>query len=114
MQYVKWDSENSVIALGPQGGMGDGDDWYPLIETGEILNPRTQTMFYEFIEEHQIVVGSVLGSPDPTWDQARKDEYGSIAEQLDLLWHDINNGTLNETGGFYTFIKAVKDSNPKQ
>lgn len=113
MQYVKWDLENSVITLGPQGGMEGVDGWYPLIETGEILNPTTQTMTYEFVEEHQIVIASVLGSSDPTWDQARKDDYGSLAEQLDLLWHDIDNNTLDKSGQFYAFIKGVKDNNPK-
>ena len=39
--------------------------------------------------------------------------YPSIGEQLDLLYHDIENGTLDNTGEFYTAIKAIKDSNPK-
>tara|TARA_R100000329_G_C7441090_1_gene155104 strand:- start:119 stop:445 length:327 start_codon:yes stop_codon:yes gene_type:complete len=36
-----------------------------------------------------------------------------IAEQLDKLFHDIDNGTLDKTGEFYTAIKKVKDDNPK-
>ena len=39
--------------------------------------------------------------------------YGSIGEQLDKLYHDINNGTLDETGEFFTALKTVKDDNPK-
>lgn len=113
MQFVKWDRQNSVVVLGPQGGPGDGDDWYPLVEEAEVINPRTQSVVYEFIEDHQIVISTVSGSPDPTWDQARQDGYGSLAEQLDLLWHDIDNNTLDKSGQFYAFIKGVKDNNPK-
>ena len=39
--------------------------------------------------------------------------YPQLAEQLDKLWHDINNGTLDETGEFFTALKTVKDNNPK-
>ena len=35
--------------------------------------------------------------------------YAEIGEQLDKLWHDIDNGTLDKTGSFYTAIKTVKD-----
>ena len=39
--------------------------------------------------------------------------YPALAEQFDKLWHDINNGTLDNTGAFYTALKEVKDNNPK-
>jgi hypothetical protein len=40
-------------------------------------------------------------------------KYPSIGDQLDMLWHAIDNGTLNKTSDFYTAIKAVKDAHPK-
>lgn len=43
----------------------------------------------------------------------RKSAYPQLAEQFDKLWHDINNGTLDETGEFFTALKQVKDDNPK-
>jgi hypothetical protein len=43
----------------------------------------------------------------------RERVYPSIGDQLDMLWHAIDNGTLNKTSDFYTTIKAVKDANPK-
>jgi len=43
----------------------------------------------------------------------RKAEYPSLEEQLDLLFKDIDNDTLDKTGDFYTKLKAVKDNNPK-
>jgi len=39
--------------------------------------------------------------------------YPPLGEQFDKLWHDINNGTLDETGEFFTALKTVKDDNPK-
>ena len=43
----------------------------------------------------------------------RATEYPKIANQLDMLWHAIDNGTLNKTSDFYTTLKAVKDAYPK-
>ena len=37
----------------------------------------------------------------------------NIHEQLDLLWHDIDQGKLDKTGDFYNAIKGIKDRNPK-
>jgi len=45
--------------------------------------------------------------------EKRKTEYLSWNEQLDKLWHDINDGKLDKTGSWYTHIKSVKDSNSK-
>jgi len=38
------------------------------------------------------------------------------SQQLDNLWHDINEGLLGDTaktGAFYLSIKTIKDLNPK-
>ena len=43
----------------------------------------------------------------------RRTEYLSWQEQLDKLWHDINDGKLDKTGSWYTHIKEVKDANSK-
>ena len=45
-----------------------------------------------------------------------KPSYPGIAEQLDLLWHDINEGKFGKTAktsSFFTAIKNVKESSPK-
>ena len=39
--------------------------------------------------------------------------YPKIAEQLDKLWHDIDEGKLDKNGEFYKYIKNVKDTFPK-
>tara|TARA_A200000159_G_C7227887_1_gene298945 strand:- start:50 stop:340 length:291 start_codon:yes stop_codon:yes gene_type:complete len=43
----------------------------------------------------------------------RKIAYGNITDQLDKLWHDINDGKLDKTGTWFLAIKTVKDDNPK-
>ena len=43
----------------------------------------------------------------------RKTEYLSWNEQLDKLYHDIDDGKLDKTGSWYTHIKSVKDANSK-
>ena len=35
--------------------------------------------------------------------------YPSIPDQLDMLFHDITDGKLDETGSWYTAVKATKD-----
>jgi len=43
----------------------------------------------------------------------RQPEYPAIGEQLDMLFHAIDAGTLDKSSDFYTTIKAVKDKYPK-
>ena len=39
--------------------------------------------------------------------------YPSIGDQLDMLYHAIDAGKVNETSDFYKALKAVKDKHPK-
>ena len=45
--------------------------------------------------------------------QARQEAYGSIGDQLDLLYHDMTASKGDKTGEWYKAIKAIKDANPK-
>ena len=36
--------------------------------------------------------------------------YPKIEEQLDKLWHDIDQGKLDKNGEFYKYIKNFKDT----
>jgi|TARA_R100001015_G_C4618420_1_gene174900 hypothetical protein len=44
----------------------------------------------------------------------RRNSYGSIGDQLDLLYKDIVANKLDTTGEWAKKIKAVKDANPKE
>lgn len=48
-----------------------------------------------------------------TYGEKRGASYPQIAEQLDMLWHALDSGTLNKDSDFYTKLKAVKDKYPK-
>lgn len=111
--YVQWDHENETIVFGPQGIRGEGDNWYPYTESGEIANPRTQSRRFVYAQEIETVIGVVEGSSDLTWSQSRQSGYGGLEDQLDMLWHDINTGRLDQTGSFYEHILGVKQANPK-
>jgi hypothetical protein len=40
--------------------------------------------------------------------------YKTIGEQLDMIWHEIENtGTISDVGEWFTHIKNVKESLPK-
>ena len=47
------------------------------------------------------------------YQRKREPEYPAIGEQLDLLWHAIDDGTLDKTSDFYISLKATKDKYPK-
>ena len=43
----------------------------------------------------------------------RAKAYPQLAEQLDLLYHDMTAGKGDKTGEWYKALKTVKDNNPK-
>jgi len=43
----------------------------------------------------------------------RQGKYPQPEEQLDMLWHAIDSGTLDKTCDFYTTLKAIKDNYPR-
>ncbi len=44
----------------------------------------------------------------------RADTYPPIEEQLDALWHAMEQGELPRVKGFYDRIKEVKERYPKE
>ena len=44
---------------------------------------------------------------------ARSQAYPSIGDQLDMLWHAMDDGVMPKVEPFYGSIKAVKDAHPK-
>lgn len=45
--------------------------------------------------------------------EVRADQYPSIGDQLDMLWHAMDADPAKRLEPFYTSIKTVKDQNPK-
>ena len=56
---------------------------------------------------------NVVEKLDEVFGYIGKRVYLSVAEQLDMLWHDIDEGKLDKNGEWYKAIKKVKDDNPK-
>ena len=50
---------------------------------------------------------------DTEYQRKRIYEYPRIEEQLDMLWHAMDDGTLTKVDAFYDANKAVKDKYPK-
>ena len=48
-----------------------------------------------------------------SYQDKRQIYYPPIGDQLDMLWHAIDDGTLDKTSTFYTSLKATKDKYPK-
>jgi hypothetical protein len=44
----------------------------------------------------------------------RQQIYPTLGNQLDMLWHELNqSGSLSTNGEWFNSIKEVKDNNPK-
>lgn len=43
----------------------------------------------------------------------RSKEYPLLGDQLDMLWHAIDQGNLDKTSNFYLSLKQIKDKYPK-
>ena len=56
------------------------------------------------VEKEPVVLGYKL---------LRAREYPQLKEQLDMLWHAIDEGKLDKTSEFYLRLKAVKAEYPK-
>ena len=52
-------------------------------------------------------------APTLTYKEKRADAYGSIGDQLDMLFHDMTSGKGDKTGAWYAAIAKVKTDNPK-
>jgi len=50
---------------------------------------------------------------DAAYQRKRMYEYPRIEEQLDMLWHAMDDGTLTKVDAFYDANKAIKDKYPK-
>ncbi len=66
--------------------------------------------------DSQIASYETAGNTEETLNNVlakRKTEYKDFGHQLDLLYHDMTAGKLDNTGEWHKHIKAVKDANSK-
>lgn len=110
--FVKFDVSTNTVTAGPQAGMADQVGWYAFVPAPD-RGIRDEVEYIIDDDEGAVAQYVVSVAGDPEYREARGVSYPSIANQLDSLFHDIDNGTLNNTGEFYTAIQAVKNTYPK-
>ena len=65
-------------------------------------------------DKEEAAYASIRAANEYSWKRA--ETYPSIQEQLDLLWHAIDDDDADlksKFSAFYNSIKEVKDANPK-
>ncbi len=111
ISYVIADGDNLVVGM----GFADSLDAVPVpagcraVEIDALPAPS---------EKKQFLAGRTVvttGQPrfDPPVETKRMFAYPPIGEQLDALWHAMDDGRLPRIAEFYNPIKAVKDRFPK-
>lgn len=84
----------------------DEDYNYILVENEVVKGDKIVLSDEEIAEVEAAAVATAHYTP-------RMLAFPSIGEQLDKLFHDIDEGKLDKTGEFYKAIKDVKDTFPK-
>ena len=98
-----------LLSLLPEGGWGVDDstnsfedihwrDGIPLVSKAELIAESTK---------QQAIYERTL------YQRERFDKYPPVKDQLDMLWHAIDQGKVDKTSDFYLAIKKVKDEYPK-
>jgi hypothetical protein len=97
-----WDSNKILI-------QDDSDGNGPYIKEWNIdglAKPSdSQIASYETAGNTEETLNNVLAK--------RKTDYKDFGHQLDLIYHDMTAGKLDNTGEWHKHIKAVKDANSK-
>jgi len=108
--FIKYDIENKTVIAGPQSSQPD-DSWVKFLPAPDLKYRQATALHWS--EEMGAVLQIALDEYVQNYSEQRRSAYPRIAEQLDKLFHDIDNGTLDKTGVFYDSIREVKDAIPK-
>jgi hypothetical protein len=84
-----------------------------------VSSPYIKNWNYDGLDQptaEQLASYETAGNTEETLNNVltkRKKEYKDFGYQLDLLYHDMTAGKLDNTGEWHKHIKAVKDANSK-
>jgi hypothetical protein len=85
---------------------------HPLDDGTELINPMDGTPYTE-IQRFGFYTG-LQEVFNTQYQRDRQQIYPTLGNQLDMLWHELNNsGSLTTDGEWFNSIKEVKDNNPK-
>ena len=79
----------------------------------QVNNERRELTDAEYDQAIEDLAQSQLDTQDNGYARARQEAYPALAEQLDLLYHDMTSDKGDKTGEWYKAVKKVKDDNPK-
>lgn len=65
------------------------------------------------LQDGQFVQTAESWEPTPAYDLARVRAYPSLGDQMDMLWHAMDDNVIPRVEPFYSQIKAVKEAHPK-
>ena len=103
------DLTKAIISLYPTAlWQLNGDDYSGLVWMSQDIQKPTKLQ----LETEALRIEAEYEANE--YQRVRAKKYPNLGDQLDMLWHAIDNGTLNKTSDFYTAIKAVKDAHPKE
>lgn len=111
--YIVVDAENMVIGT---GSFFHDDELPSFLDCAvHVVDSPVQNFVSEKklkFENNQIIEIDLPTLPVAV-EVLRARNYPSIGDQLDMIWHAMNNGELQKIEPFYSEIKAVKDAYPK-
>ena len=84
-------------------GLGTNTEFYKSIGMTELDVEKAYN-------ENWYLVGYAPKEPEKTYTELRQKEYPPIQEQLDMIYHDLEDGTSN----WQTLIKSIKEKYPKE
>jgi phosphoribosylformylglycinamidine (FGAM) synthase-like enzyme len=79
----------------------------------QVNNERREFTDAEYDQAIEDLAQSKLDTQDNGYARARQEAYPALAEQLDLLYHDMTSDKGDKTGEWYKAVKKVKTDNPK-
>ena len=82
------------------------------VEGPETIEEGLQPPDYQYDEETEVISKRTYAAP--SYDLSRRLDYPSVEEQLDLLWHDMDEGRIagKDTSRWFGALKSVKNANP--
>ena len=113
MNFIIYNESGEILRI---GSCPDEDFQNQALE-GELILEGTADLAKDCVDvsSARVVPG---GKPKPppkpvSYSDARATLYPSVADQLDMLWHAMDNNTMPSVEPFYSVIASVKASVPK-
>ena len=79
----------------------------------QVNSERVELSKADYDQAIEDLAQAKLDKQDNGYKRDRQESYPALAEQFDLLYHDMVAGKGDKTGEWFKAIKKVKDDNPK-